>query len=58
MRNKRSQEELLLGTNLGHAGDQICLFFNFAVVFSSMYFRFRQEQTHDKAISMSIGDAQ
>jgi hypothetical protein len=35
---------------------QACLYFNFAVVFSSSHFRFRQ--VHTKAISMPIGKAQ
>ncbi len=32
-------------------------FFNFAVVFSSLHFRFRLLQQHYQAISVSIGDA-
>ncbi len=35
-----------------------CFIFNFAVVFSSTYFCFRQLQTNYCAVSMPIGDAQ
>jgi hypothetical protein len=36
---------------------EVCLLFNFAVVFSSTYFLFRQEQTNYLAIGMLIGKA-
>ncbi len=37
---------------------EVCLLFDFAVVFWSMYFLFCQDQTNHQAIGMSTGKAQ
>jgi hypothetical protein len=48
----------VVGYEYGTLATGNCLFFNFAVVFSSAYFHFRQVQTKiNLAISMSIGEA-
>jgi|688.fasta_scaffold1705662_1 hypothetical protein len=47
MRNKGGQQVAVVSSEYGTFGNKgLFVFFNFAVVFSSMYFRFRQVQTN------------
>ncbi len=55
MKNKGVVKDCCCWVLIWDTAIEVCLSFNFAVVFSSMYFRFRQVQTNYYAIS--IGDA-